>query len=227
MFEPPVSTPTARTIEAAASRSSWYSSSASVICGATVTESPVWMPIGSRFSIEQTMITLSLRSRMTSSSNSSQPRSDSSTSTCPTGLSRSALSSMRRSSGSEYAVPPPWPPSVKAGRRIDREGQPLGHLVERRDDRRLGHLEPRRADGVAEELAVLRPLDHVQARADQLDAELGEDAGLGQLHRQVERRLAAHRRQERVRPLALEHGGDALRGRAARGRCGRRSRGRS
>ena len=92
----------------------------------------------------------------------------------------------------------------------DREGQPLRDLIQRRDDRRLGHFEPRRADGFAEELAVLGPLDHVQARADQLDAERGQDAGLGQLHRQIERRLAAHRRQERVRPLALEHGGDAF-----------------
>ena len=41
MFEPPVSTPTARMIATAASRSSWYASSESVICGATVTESPV------------------------------------------------------------------------------------------------------------------------------------------------------------------------------------------
>src|SRR5581483_3565365 len=54
MFEPPHSTPTARTIAAAASRSSWNASSESVICGATVTESPVCTPIGSRFSIEQT-----------------------------------------------------------------------------------------------------------------------------------------------------------------------------
>ena len=45
----------------------------SVCCGATVTESPVWTPIGSMFSIEQTITTLSLWSRMTSSSNSPQP----------------------------------------------------------------------------------------------------------------------------------------------------------
>ena len=73
MFEPPVSTPTARMMATAASRSSWYASSDSVIWGATVTESPVCTPMGSRFSIEHTMTTLSLRSRITSSSNSSQP----------------------------------------------------------------------------------------------------------------------------------------------------------
>ena len=37
----------------------WYSLSVSVSAGATVTESPVWTPIGSTFSIEQTMMQLS------------------------------------------------------------------------------------------------------------------------------------------------------------------------
>ena len=56
----------------------WYSLSVSVCAGATVIESPVWTPIGSRFSIEHTMMQLSLRSRTTSISNSFQPSSDSS-----------------------------------------------------------------------------------------------------------------------------------------------------
>ena len=58
----------------------------SVCCGATVTESPVWTPIGSMFSIEQTITQLSLWSRMTSSSNSPQPITDWSMSTCEIGL---------------------------------------------------------------------------------------------------------------------------------------------
>ena len=37
----------------------WYSLSVSVCAGATVIESPVCTPIGSRFSIEQTMMQLS------------------------------------------------------------------------------------------------------------------------------------------------------------------------
>ncbi|CPL36772.1 Uncharacterised protein [Bordetella pertussis] len=41
-------------------------------------ESPVCTPIGSRFSIEQTMMQLSALSRTTSISNSFQPSSDSS-----------------------------------------------------------------------------------------------------------------------------------------------------
>ncbi len=67
------------------SRSFWNCLSVSVCCGATVTLSPVCTPIGSMFSIEQTITTLSLRSRISSSSNSPQPITDSSTSTWPIG----------------------------------------------------------------------------------------------------------------------------------------------
>ncbi len=73
-FDPPVSTPTSRSTAIEASRMIWYSLSVSVCAGATVIESPVCTPIGSRFSIEQTMMQLSLRSRTTSISNSFQPR---------------------------------------------------------------------------------------------------------------------------------------------------------
>ena len=64
----------------------WYSLSVSVCAGATVMESPVCTPMGSKFSIEQMMTTLSARSRITSSSNSFQPITDSSTRICWTGL---------------------------------------------------------------------------------------------------------------------------------------------
>ena len=64
----------------------WYSLSVSVCAGATVIESPVCTPIGSKFSIEQMITTLSALSRITSSSNSFQPSTDSSTSTVRTGL---------------------------------------------------------------------------------------------------------------------------------------------
>ena len=60
----------------AASRMSWYSLSVSVWAGATVIESPVCTPIGSKFSMEQTMTTLSALSRITSSSYSFQPSTD-------------------------------------------------------------------------------------------------------------------------------------------------------
>ncbi len=77
-FEPPVSTPISRMTAMAASRMAWYSRSVKVWAGATVMESPVWTPMGSKFSIEQMMMTLSLRSRTTSSSYSFQPSTDSS-----------------------------------------------------------------------------------------------------------------------------------------------------
>lgn len=54
----------------------------STCAGAMVMESPVWTPMGSIFSMEQMMTTLSARSRMTSSSYSFQPSSDFSISTC-------------------------------------------------------------------------------------------------------------------------------------------------
>ena len=63
----------------------WYSRSVSVCAGATVIESPVCTPMGSKFSIEQMMMTLSLVSRITSSSNSFHPSTDSSISASCTG----------------------------------------------------------------------------------------------------------------------------------------------
>ena len=79
-------------IALAASRSSWYWASVSVSAGATVTLSPVCTPMGSMFSMEQMTTTLSARSRMTSSSNSCQPTTDSSSRTCVMGLRRSPCS---------------------------------------------------------------------------------------------------------------------------------------
>ena len=86
-FEPPVSTPTRRMILRPASRIFWYSLSVSVSAGATVMLSPVCTPIGSMFSIEQMTTKLSATSRITSSSYSFHPITDSSMSTSCTGLS--------------------------------------------------------------------------------------------------------------------------------------------
>ena len=116
MLQPPVSTPTERMIPIERSRSSWYSRSVSVIAGATVMESPVWTPIGSRFSMLQTITTLSAVSRMTSSSYSFQPRIDSSRSTSLVGDAASPPPPMRRRSFSSYAMPEPEPPIVNDGR---------------------------------------------------------------------------------------------------------------
>ena len=119
MLQPPAATPTSRMIAIEASRISWYSRSVSVIAGATVIESPVCTPIGSMFSIEQTITTLSAPSRITSSSNSFQPmmlaldqhRRD-----------RRQLEAARQhgrlDSSRLYAMPPPVPPRVNDGRMI-------------------------------------------------------------------------------------------------------------
>ena len=85
-LEPPVSTPISRSTAIEALRMIWYSLSVRVRAGATVMESPVWMPMGSTFSMEQMMMQLSALSRTTSISNSFQPSTLSSTSTSPTGL---------------------------------------------------------------------------------------------------------------------------------------------
>ena len=99
-LEPPVSTPISRRIAIDALRISWYSLSVSVCAGATVIESPVWMPIGSRFSIEQMMMQLSALSRTTSISYSFQPISDSSISSSLVGeRSRPRLQISSNSSG--------------------------------------------------------------------------------------------------------------------------------
>ena len=86
-------------IRRAASRIRWYSLSVSVRAGATVMLSPVCTPIGSMFSIEQMTTKLSATSRITSSSNSFQPMTDSSMRTSCTGLSsRPRAASSRNSS---------------------------------------------------------------------------------------------------------------------------------
>ncbi len=66
-------------------RNIWYSLSERVWLGATTMLSPVCTPIGSRFSMLQTVMQLSALSRITSYSISFQPSRQRSTSTCWTG----------------------------------------------------------------------------------------------------------------------------------------------
>lgn len=116
MLQPPVSTPTSRMTAMPMSRSTWYSRSVSVMEGATVIESPVCTPMGSKFSMEQTTTTLSCLSRISSSSNSFHPRMDSSSSTSVVGESVRPCPAIRRSSASSCAKPEPAPPMVNDGR---------------------------------------------------------------------------------------------------------------
>ena len=74
-----------------------------------------------------------------------------------------------------YAKPPPWPPSVNAGRTT------AGSATRSSSSSECtivdtGTCRPTDCTAVAEELAVLGAVDRVDAGADQLDAELGEDA---------------------------------------------------
>ena len=105
----------------------------------------------------------------------------------------------------------PAPVPAERERRPDdgRHGR-ASEVVERLDDHRARHGEPAALHGLAEELAVLGPPDHVDPRAEKLDAELFEHARRVELDGEVERRLAAERGQQRVGALAAEDVGDAL-----------------
>ncbi len=99
-----------------ASRIRWYSLSDSVCAGATVMESPVWTPIGSKFSMAQMITTLSSRSRITSISYSFQPMIDSSIKTSVTGDWSSPFCTSESKSSLLYAMAEPLPPIVNDGR---------------------------------------------------------------------------------------------------------------
>ena len=75
-------------------------------------------------------------------------------------------------------------------------------LVEVAREARLGGREPDLAHRLAELLAVLGGRDGLGPRADHLDAERVEHALADELHREVERGLAAERREQRVGSLA-------------------------
>ena len=100
------------------SRIAWYSRSVRVRIGATVIESPVCTPIGSMFSMEQTMTALPALSRITSISYSFHPIRDSSTSTSWLSDASRPPATIRVNSSASCAIPPPVPPSVKPGRTI-------------------------------------------------------------------------------------------------------------
>ena len=97
-LEPPVSTPISRSTAIDALRMIWYSLSVSVWAGATVMESPVCTPIGSRFSMVQMMMQLSCLSRTTSISNSFHPMTDSSINSSLVGEASNPRSQISRNS---------------------------------------------------------------------------------------------------------------------------------
>ena len=105
-------------------------------------------------------------------------------------------------------MPPPTPPSVNDGRMMhgkpDAPRPPPSASSIERDVAALGHLDADLTHRLVELQPVLGDLDRLDRRADQLDAVLLEHAVLAELDGEVERRLAADRRQHRVGPLALD-----------------------
>ena len=212
MFEPPVSTPIRRMHANAASRMRWYSTSVSVCAGATVIESPVCTPIASKFSIEHTTTTLSAWSRITSSSNSFQPgdrlldedlrhraRRE-------TVLGDAAhLLGVRRHAGAAAAEDERRPHDQRVPDLLGDRHRVLERVRESRTRHREADLLHRRLELVA----VLRGADRLDARADELDAELLEHTRLVQLDGEVERGLPAERGEQRVGALPLDDAGEA------------------
>ncbi len=92
----------------------------------------------------------------------------------------------------------------REGRPDDGRGEAGRKLVEAANDDALRHRQTGRRHRVTEREPVLRPPDRLEVGADQLDSEAVEHAGLGELDRQVEGRLAPECRQERLRPLPLD-----------------------
>jgi hypothetical protein len=156
------------------------------------------------------MTTLSLPSRITSSSNSFQPGDrlldqdlvDRGHVEAPEHVLPELLGSVREALARAAERPG----------RPDDDGQPdlfpdLLGVLERADDAAPGHVEADAPHRGLEEVAVFGALDRVDLRADELAAVLLEDAGLGEVEREVQPRLAADRRQHRVGSLG---GDDAL-----------------
>ena len=111
-LDPPVSTPTRRMQANEASRIAWNSTSVRVCAGATVIESPVCTPMGSKFSMEQMTTQLSALSRITSSSNSFCPAIDCSMRTSLIGEASSPSAARRTRWSRSRAIPVPAPPRM-------------------------------------------------------------------------------------------------------------------
>ena len=191
----------------------WYSTSVSVCAGATVMESPVCTPMGSKFSMEQTTTQLSAASRITSSSNSFQPAMDCSTRIWPTGLAARPSAASWANCAASSAMPVPFPPRMKLGRTMI--GKPMSAAISSASCSEwakpgAGHLESDVLHGRLEAVPVLGRGDGLGPRPDDLDAEALQHTELDQAHGQVERRLPTEGRQQRVGTLLLDDGGQHL-----------------
>ncbi len=185
----------------------WYSLSVSVSAGATVTESPVWMPIGSTFSMEQTMMQLSALV------------ADHFHLVLLPAEHRFLDQHLVGRRGFDAAgddrvefVAVVGDAAAGAGKREGRsdDGRQAGHFQRLArffqivGERALRRFEPDAVHRLAEQQAVLGLVDRLLGRADHFDVEFLEHALAGQRQRGVERGLAAHGGQQRVGPLALD-----------------------
>ena len=198
----------------AASRIRWYSLSVSVSAGATVMLSPVCTPIASMFSIEQMTTKLSAQSRITSSSNSFQPITDSLDQDLVHGThAESALDDLAELLD---VVRDAAADAAEGERRADDERKSdarggLERLLERVREALSGTSMP--IDRIAS-LNCRRSSATLMAVIDapiSCDAVLGKHALLFEFHREIQRGLAADGRQQRVRLLARDHAARARR----------------
>src|SRR5262249_37482040 len=77
-------------------------------------------------------------------------------------------------------------------------------VFDARDGAAHRHIQPQVEQHLAEELAILRPLNRCQWGAEQFHVKLFEDASVGELDGEIETRLPAKRRQNAVGALALD-----------------------
>ena len=143
-------------------------------------------PIGSRFSIEQTTTTLSLR--RASPRARTRPTRRATPRRAPAARLREGLLELRVQSSGARAMPPPCPPSVKAGRRIRGKdaasGSSSGEVTT--TDR---HAQADAFHRLPEEPAILGRQIAVVARATSSTPSLLEHTVLGEAPGEVERGL--------------------------------------
>ena len=210
MLEPPVSTPMRRMQAKAASRIFWYSTSDNVWAGATVMESPVWTPIGSKFSIEHTTTQLSAlvahdleleflpardRSLDEDLGDGAGVEADGGDVPQLVGVGRDA------GTGAAQDVGGPHDDGIADLLADDHR------LIERVGESRRGNCQADLGHGGLELLAILGGGDGFGVGPDELDTETLKDAPLDTGHGQVERGLAAEGRQHCVRPFTFDDGG--------------------
>ena len=170
--------------------------------------SPVWTPIGSRFSMLQMVMQVPAPSRITSYSISFHPTSDRSRSTWWIGLALSPLSNdafqfrVGRCHAAACAA-------QRVGRSYDQRQWDirckLECLIDRRDDRAVDDRLSNAIQEISKQRAVFCLLDGGKRRAQQANAVSFEDPAIRDLNRQVESRLTSQGRKQPVGAFPLDN----------------------